>query len=219
MKEHIELLKNIKLFRGLGADEILHALGCLNANIKNFYKGAVLFSEGDAPEYMGIVLSGEIQIQKIDFSGNVNIISKQFAGDILNAAACYSELRRLPFDTVAVSESEVLYFSSTSLVKQCCKACAFHSKIIENMLSIIADKNVRLTEKINILTKRTTREKLTAYLYGQSKKAANKKFAVPLSRKQMAEFLSVDRSAMIRELGNMRDEEIIGFEDNIFWFN
>lgn len=219
MKEHLPVLKRTKIFCGLTEDEILSAVGCLRARPKQFKKGAMLYREGDAASFIGVILSGEIETQKTDFYGNANIISKLFPSDLIAAAASYSTEKRLPFDVVAMSETEILCFDNIKMISTCNKACGFHFKVIENLLRVVADKNIDLSSKIDILTKRTIREKVLSYLYTQLKKAKSQSFSISLSRRQMADFLSIDRSALSRELGRMRDEEILDFDNNIFRFN
>lgn len=219
MEKYLNILKRSEILLTLSEAEILSALNCLGAEVKSHTKNTILFSEGDEAKYIGIVLDGEIQVQKLDYSGNINMISRLFPSEIIGASAFFSTDKRLPFDIICSTDSTIMQLNSQKLMRQCCNSCLHHSKIISNLLSVIADKNMQLTEKINILTKRSMREKIMAYLYSISKKAKNKKFAVNLSRRQMADFLSINRSAMIRELGIMREEGLIDFEDNIFWLN
>lgn len=219
MEKYLQILKRTKLFHNLTDKETLSALDCLNATVKKYKKGSTLFSEGDDAKFVSVVLSGEIEVRKSDLHGNINIISRLFPCEIIGAVVSFSSDKKLPFDVVCACDTEVIWLDSKKLIAQCAKLCEFHTKIIENAIGLLADKNIQLTGKIDILTKRTIREKLLAYLHAQSKKTKNKRFAIDLSRRQLSEYLSVDRSAMIRELGKMQSENIIGFENNIFWFN
>lgn len=218
MKEYLQILKRSKLFAGLTDEEILSALNCLNAVVRSFKKGAYIFQEGSCVDFVGIVLSGEIETLKVDFYGNANIVSKLYPSEVIAAAAAYSSEKRVPFDIKTACDTQALCLNTRSLVRSCNKACSMHSKILENMLGIIADKNIQLGSKIDILTKRTIREKILSYLSSQSKKARGERFAVSLSRQQMADFLSINRSALSRELSKMRDEGILDFESNYFRF-
>lgn len=218
MEEYLHILKKAKLFKDFGDGDILSILNCLKAKVKSYPKNAVILPEGTDAEYIGIVLSGEAEIQKTGFDGSSNIVSSVFPGGIIAAAAVYSASKRLPFDVVSAEESEILCLDGNSLIRPCRMVCGIHTKVIENMLGALADKNIQLSEKIDILTKRTIREKITAYLYSQSKRTNGASFSVSLTRRQMADYLSVDRSALSRELGKMRDEGILEFEGNRFRF-
>lgn len=216
MREYLNILKRTKIFEGLADDEILSVLACLSTTVKNFKKNTLIYSEGDTANFIGIIISGEVQTQKIDFSGNANIVSTLYAADLIAAVASYTADRLLPFDVLAASDVEVLCLNNSCLVRTCCKACLFHTKIIENMLRITAEKNLRLSAKIDILTKRTIREKIISFLYSQSKKSKGERFTVNMSRRQMAEYLSVNRSALSRELCKMQNEGLLEFKNNSF---
>ena len=95
-------------------------------------------------------------------------------------------------------------------------ACAFHHQLIENMVSLIANKNRELMRKVEIVSQRTIREKLLAYLSIQSQINASRDFEIPLGRVELAEYLCVDRSALTRELVKMKAEKLINYEKNRF---
>lgn len=217
MTEFLPILKRANLFSGLSDAEITATLKCLNAAVKDFNKGDIIFADGDAADFMGVILSGEIQTQKTDYDGNANIVSKLFPADIIAASVCYSTENRLPFDVVCASDCTVIKLSPAHLIRPCQNACVFHNRLIQNLLNIIADRNMLLAAKINILTKRTVKEKILSFLHAQSKRTKNKRFSIALSRRQMAEYLSVNRSALSRELCNLRDEGLLEFEQNSFF--
>lgn len=217
MEQFLPILKQCKLFAGLADDaKMPAALKCLNARVKRFKKNEVIFSEGDSAVYMGVVLSGEARVSKTDYNGNGNIISRLFPSDIIAASACFSAEKRLPFDIVCASACEILCLDISAIIRPCHNACAFHAGLIKNTIDIIAERNIRLSDKIDILTKRTIREKILAFLFSQSHRTKGKSFAVTMTRRQMAEYLSINRSALSRELCKMRDEGILEFEENIF---
>lgn len=216
MKEYLDVLKKAKLFNGISGEEILSAANCLNAKIKAFNKNSIIFREGENADFTGIVLSGEVQIQKTDYAGNINIISNLYPSDAIALSVCCSTDKRLPFNAICLSECEIFCLDISRIISPCQKSCPFHLNILHNVLNLIADRNNFLAGKIEILTKRTIREKTLAYLYTHAKGIKNKRFSVPLSRRQMAEYLSVDRSALSRELGNLSREGLIDFDNNSF---
>ncbi|MEL7569975.1 MAG: helix-turn-helix domain-containing protein, partial [Eubacteriaceae bacterium] len=115
---------------------------------------------------------------------------------------------------LALSDSEVLLFDYKRIITTCSSACVFHAKLIENMLKILADDVLNLNDKLHVLSNRTTRDKLLAYFELQREIFNSDIFSIPLNREQLADFLFVDRSAMSRELSNMRDEGLIKFDKN-----
>ena len=119
-------------------------------------------------------------------------------------------------NAVAVKQSVVLFLDVHRILTMCPSSCHFHGMLIRNLLSVIASKNKMLTQKLEYMSQRTTREKLLSYLSEQSLKAGCPSFDIPFNRQQLADFLSVDRSAMSNELCKMRDEGILLFEKNHF---
>ncbi|MBR5192203.1 MAG: winged helix-turn-helix domain-containing protein, partial [Clostridia bacterium] len=102
------------------------------------------------------------------------------------------------------------------IITVCSSACRFHSMVVQNLFFSISQKNKTLVQKIGHISKRTTREKLISYLSEEAKRQNSASFTIPFNRQQLADFLSVDRSAMSNELCKMRDEGLLEFEKNQF---
>lgn len=119
-------------------------------------------------------------------------------------------------DVVAVEDSKVIFFDVKRILTTCSSACRFHSVVVQNMFFAVAEKNRNLVQKLSHMPRRTTREKLISYLSEEAKKQNSSRFTIPFNRQQLADFLSVDRSAMSNELCKMRDEGLLRFEKNQF---
>ena len=119
-------------------------------------------------------------------------------------------------DVVAVEDSVVIFFDVKRILTTCNNSCRFHSIVVQNLFFAISEKNRKLVQKLGHMSKRTTREKLISYLSEQAKKQSSASFTIPFNRQQLADFLSVDRSAMSNELCKMRDEGLLEFEKNQF---
>ena len=119
-------------------------------------------------------------------------------------------------DVAAVEDSAVLFFNVKKILTTCSSACRFHSLVVQNLFFAISEKNRKLMRKLTHMSKRTTREKLLSYLSDEAKRQGRSSFEIPFNRQQLADFLSVDRSAMSSELGKMRDEGILTFQKNRF---
>lgn len=102
------------------------------------------------------------------------------------------------------------------ITRACSNACTFHQQIIFNLLRIIAGKNLEFHQKIEILSRRTTREKLMNYLMQQGKKCGSSEFYVPYDRQELADYLEVDRSGLSVEIGKLRREGIVENRKNYF---
>lgn len=216
MKEFLTVLKSTELFRNIEASEITSLLSCLSAKVETFDKKQFIFSEGDKVETVGIVLSGQVQVIKEDFYGNKNIVSVFEPGDLFAETFVCSDVKTLPVSVVCAAESEIMFVDFKKLITTCGNSCGFHHRLILNMLRILANKNILLNQKMELTSKRTTREKLLAYLSAEAKKTSSAEFDIPMNRQELADFLSVERSAMSAELSKLRDENALKFTKNHF---
>lgn len=191
-------------------------LDCLSAVERHYEKNSFIFMENDAVTSIGVVLSGKVHIVQEDFWGNRTILAETGPGGLFGEAFSCAETEKLPVSVLAASDADILLIDYRRIITTCSSACIFHTGLIKNMLWILAGKNIMLTQKIEILTKRTTRQKLLSYLSAQAIQAGSHSFEIPFNRQELAEYLSVDRSAMSNELGKMRDEGILSFARNRF---
>lgn len=216
MKKYLKLLKNTKLFEGITEEEIETVLGCLSASVMSYKKGDIVFHRGERITSVALLLEGGIHIQKEDYWGNLSILNEISEGDIFGEVyACLGNDKILNH-AVAVKPSVVLFLDVGRILTLCPSACRFHGRLVQNLLSVLALKNKMLTQKLEHMSQRTTREKLLSYLSEQSLRTGSSSFTIPFNRQQLADFLSVDRSAMSNELSKMRDEGILLFEKNHF---
>lgn len=216
MKKYLNVMKTVALFRGIGELELLPLLSCLSANRAHYEKGQTILFSGDRIEQFGIVLSGQVQIVQDDYYGNRSILAEVSQGHLFGESFVYSEIKMLPVSVITSTESEVLFIDCHKLAAPCAKACDFHSRLIQNMLNIISMKNISLTQKIEFVSKRTTREKLLAYLSVEAKKAGSNHFSIPFNRQELADYLFVERSAMSAELSKLRDDGVLKYNKNKF---
>ena len=205
------------LFSGIEGPERESLLGCLQAVRRQYKKGELVFAAGDAPA-VGLLHSGAVQVLAEDPMGNRTIIGRMEAGDIFGEAFACAGAEKMPFSVEAVSDSEVMLIDVKRILGTCPAACPFHSRLIENLMSILARKNIMLGSKIRHLSRRTTRDKLLSYLTEKAREAGARSFTIPFNRQELADFLCVDRSAMSSELSKLRAEGVLDFEKNEFCF-
>ena len=216
MKQFIPILKQTKLFSGVGDDEIYSMLSCLGASLRVYKKGDFVLRQGELLNSILVLAEGNLHIQSDDYWGNRSILGEISAGEMFGEAYAAPESGALMNDVVAVTDSAVVYFDVNRILTTCSSACRFHAIVVQNLFFAISEKNRKLVQKLGLLSKRTTREKLISYLSEQAKKQNSASFSIPFTRQQLADFLSVDRSAMSNELCKMRDEGMIRFEKNRF---
>ena len=209
MEQYISLMKNTDMFTGIDENEIPIVLKCLNAYIKRFMKNEYIFRSGEYVHSIGMVLSGQILIEREDFWGKRIIIQEITPGYVFGES--YACLAKLPADITAVAsmESEIIFFNLEHLLNTYTCGCRFHARIIQNLLGIMARKNINLYKKIDYMSKKTIREKLLAYLYAEYLKTGNASFSIPFNRQELADYLSVDRSALSHEISKLQKEGVI----------
>lgn len=216
MKKYIPILKRTQLFAGVADNEIDSMLSCLDAKLKYYKKGEYILRQGERISLLAVLVEGKLHIQNDDYWGNRSILGNIAVGEMFGEAYIAPQSDTLINDTVAIEDSAVIFFNVTCMVTTCSNACRFHSAVAQNLLFAMSEKNRKLLQKLSHMHKRSTREKLISYLSTEAKKHNSNSFSVPFNRQQLADFLSVDRSAMSNELCKMRNEGLIEFNKNYF---
>ncbi len=211
-----DALESSPLFHGISRDELEQMLPCLSAEIREYGRGEFLLLAGDETREIGLVLSGAVEVIKEDYWGNRNIMGKMETGDTFaESYACVPGVK-LNVSVQAAEQTRVLFMDAQKISGTCASTCSFHERLTQNLMMLLASKNLYLNSKVNHMMQRTTREKLLSYLSAESVSLGSPSFDIPFNRQQLADYLSVDRSAMSNELCKMRDEGILEFEKNHF---
>lgn len=216
MKKFLPILKRSKLFLGINENELENLLKCLSATVKEYKKDEYIFRIGDNILSVGLNLSGSVHIIKEDYWGNKTILTEISEGSVFGESYACSQNPQLAVSAVSMGKTKIMLLDVKRIIKTCPSTCIFHARLIQNLIIVLANKNIMLTEKIEHISQRTTRSKLLSYLSEQSQHAANPSFDIPFNRQQLADYLSVDRSAMSNELCKLRDEGVIKFEKKHF---
>ncbi|MEG0322787.1 MAG: Crp/Fnr family transcriptional regulator [Raoultibacter sp.] len=216
MNRHFPILAHSYLFAGMTDTEVEAMLECLNAQTRSYPKGDFIFRAGESTTTMGVILEGKIRLEKEDYWGNRSILASLGLGQ--SFAEVYACEPGLPFDVnvIAALDTTVLLLDVGKITTTCTSACEFHTRLIRNLLAIVARRTHTLTRKIEHTSKRTTREKLLSYLSDQAETAKSATFSIPFNRQELADYLSVDRSAMSAELSHMQTEGLITYQKNHF---
>ena len=216
MQEILPILQRCPLFDGIAVQDLRAMLGCLRARVMPMKKGQALLHEGDSTESVGIVLTGAVQILREDYYGNRSIMGHIGPTQLFGESYAFAGTRNLPVSVVADSDGSVLMIDSRRISSCCANVCEFHNRMIENMLRLVATHNLMLHQKIHITSKRTTREKLMAYLLSQAKQQGSNSFTIPFDRQALADYLEVDRSGLSAEISKLRKEGVLESEKNTF---
>lgn len=214
--KYMPVLTSARLFDGLNEMDIESVLTCLSAEMPNFPKNSFILRRGERCERIGMVLSGSVLVMQEDFWGNRSIMAKLTSGDTFAEAFACSGSALMNADVMASEDCTVLFLHIRKLFDGCGASCGFHTILIKNLLRETAEKNIRITERMTVTSRRTTREKLLAYLSSESARQGSSEFSIPFNRQQLADYLCVDRSAMSAELCKLRDAGILSFERSHF---
>ena len=216
MKKYYNVLRNCELFKNITDENLIPLLSCLGAAVYSFDKKMHIISEGEETGSIGIVLSGEAQIEQSDFFGNRSTVSKNLPSEVFGEAFSFADIPAMPVDVIATEKTEVMFIDSKRITHPCCNACSFHQQIIFNMMKILAAKNIQYHQKIEITSKRSTREKLLTFLKAQAKRYSSNCFIIPFDRQELVDYLQVDRSGLSAEISKLRAEGIIESERSSF---
>lgn len=156
------------------------------------------------PLFQGVVLLGTVQVVQEDYYGNRSVMTVLQPGESFAEVFSCAGFEVMPVSVMAVTDSEVLLLDCRCVLTTCSRSCHFHSLLMKNMLEGMAQKILSLTQKIQYMSKRTTREKLMAYLSNQAKQQGSKGFVIPHNRQSLADYLGVERSAMSAEISKLK---------------
>ncbi len=216
MNRHLPIISSSPLFNGIEPSDVELMLGCLDAREKSYPKGSTVFRVGDTTTTMGLVLEGSVRLEKEDYWGNRSIFATFGPGQSFGEV--YACEAGLPFDTnvVTTEDSVILLMDMRRITTVCTSSCVFHTRLVRNLLGAIAKRTHALTRKMEHTAKRTTRAKLLSYLSDQAEAAGSNRFTIPFDRQELADYLSVDRSAMCAELSRMKKDGIVDYRKNQF---
>ena len=163
-----------------------------------------------------MVLSGSVQVIQVDYYGNRSILSVMGEGEVFAEAFACAELREIPVSVIADEPSEIMFIDSSHILHTCHNNCGFHQQLIFNLMKDLAVKTIMFHQRIEITSKRTTREKLLAYLAMQAKRAGSDSFDIDFDRQELADYLEVERSGLSAEISKLRREGILENHKNHF---
>ena len=204
------------LFAGIQPQDMEGMLGCIGYHVREFQKGGIISFEQENINHVGVVLKGAVDMVKEDLWGNRTMLVRSYRSDIFGETFACGEESQAVVSFVAAEDTQVLFLSFCRVMHTCTHACQFHQTLIENMVRLIARKNRELMRKVEVVSKKTLREKILAYLSIQAQSQGEKRFEIPLGRVEWAEYLCADRSALTRELAKMQEEGLIDYQRNLF---
>lgn len=216
MEKFHPVLAECPLFAGIAKEDLIAMMGCIGGHTVSVPKGQAVLREGDPATHVGMVLSGAVRLERADYYGNRSIIAHIKPSELFGETYACAGSQALPISIIADEDSQVLLMDCRRITTSCSSACAFHSRIIQNLLRLVATKNMVYDQKIQITSRRTTREKLMAYLLSEAKSQNSKTIHIPYDRQELADYLEVDRSGLSAQISKLRKEGILESEKSKF---
>lgn len=216
MEQYFALLSANPLFAGIAPQELTNMLHCMSAKITEISKGNPVFLEGDKAGFIGLVLEGSVQIVRDDYYGNRSVMAHAQPGEIFAEAFSCAGIETMPVSGYALKNSKVMLLDCRKMLTVCTNACNFHNQLVKNLLQVVARRNLNLSQKIQYMSQKTTKEKLMAYLLDQAKRNGSEEFTIPFDRQTLADYLGVERSAMSAELGKLRKNGVLEVKGSHF---
>ena len=216
MKEIVSVLEHCPLFSGISPEELPGLLDCLGAQTRPMEKRRQIFSAGQPARYLGVVLEGAVQILQEDYFGGRAVLGAAGPGDLFGEAFACAGAASLPVTVLASESGSLLLLDCRRVTGPCEKGCAVHQRLVLNLLQVMAQKNLAFHQKLQILSRRTTREKLLAYLDLQARQHQSASFFIPFDRQALADYLGVERSGLSSEIGRLKAEGVLDCRKNHF---
>lgn len=218
MEKFFDILKSVSLFHGIDPADYPRMLACLNASPRHFLAGEWILLAGAPADRVGILLEGRAQVVREELSGSRTILTGLEPADLFaEAFVCASGGNRtLPVSVFSVTDSAVLLLDYRRIISSGPESCAFHDQLVENMLAVMAGKNLMLNRRIGHLSRRTTREKLLSYLSEQAAFCGSTEFDISFDRQELADYLCVERSAMSAILSKLRAQGVLEYSRSHF---
>jgi CRP-like cAMP-binding protein len=217
MEKHT--LQDTTLFRGISPEDSDTLLSCLDVRTKNYRKDEVILRAGEPVRELGLILSGSVNVVANFYRGSESIFGHFGRGEIFAENYAAVPGRGVIGDVVAAEDSEIMFIDVNRLLVTCENGCAFHQRLIRNLLTISAQKNLSLSTRMMHIAPKSIRERLLSYLSEQAMEKGSRRFRIPFDRRQLASYLGVDRSAMSNELSKMRRDGLITYHKSDFTLN
>lgn len=209
------LLSKAFIFAGLDTEELDGALSYLSAREVFYKKGQTLISLGSPITEFGVIASGVVQVSCDDINGNRMIMTTISRGDMFAESLAVTGAKESPIYATAAEDARVVWLKAEPIRRNIADS-PLHSKIVANFVSAVAHKCLSMNDRVQILSKKTIREKVITYLSQLAEREKSSEFILPLDRQDMANYLGVERSALSRELSKMKDEGLISYRRNYF---
>lgn len=209
-----EELKESPLFQSISYESYLAMYDCFQAVNRVFRPYEVMYdysgsSDPEARDSVGVIERGTAALIRIDENGVATVLEELGPGGVFGKALAFAGSSQDVLEVVCRTSCEVVYIHYSQILKRCENACTHHSLLVQNMLRLISEKTQALSRRVDVLSRRTIREKLLCCFQQLADQAGEQSFTLPFTLATLADYIATDRSAMMRELRKMREEGLV----------
>ena len=207
-----ELEKN-PLFQDIRYEDYLQMFSCFQAQEKSYRPDDLIYDFGDpASQAVGVLERGEASLVRIDQEGVATVLEELGPGGVFGKSLAFSGSERDSLEVICRTACDVVFINYSQILKRCERACTHHSLLVQNMLRLISGKAQALSERVDVLSRRSIRDKLLCYFRQLAEKEQSRTIQLPFSLSVLADYIATDRSAMMRELKRLKEEGVLKSE-------
>ena len=199
----------LALFYDITDQEVEAMIQCFRMRRCRFHPGQIICTYGESAGEVGVLVSGEAELVRLDYAGNRTILERLETGGVFGESLAFTPTLGDCVEVVSAAGSEVLFMEYSHIMKRCENACAHHSKLVQNMFRLVAEQTRRLSQRVEVLSRRSIRDKLMCWFQLRRLAAGADSFTLPFTLSALADYISADRSAMMRELKRMKEEGLV----------
>ena len=202
----------LAIFQDITNDEVDAMIHCFQMRRVQYEPGRTICTYGESGSEVGVLVRGQAELVRFDYAGTRTILEQVGPGGVFGEALAFTPELGDCVEVVSTGNSEVLFMEYGHIMKRCEKACAHHSKLVQNMFRLVAEQTRRLSRRVEVLSRRSIREKLQCYFRICRLEAGSDSFRLPFTLSALADYISTDRSAMMRELKKMREAGLVSID-------
>lgn len=208
IKSYINLISKIDLFSNFTVKELEQLFHLHNYSIKKYNKGQIIHFQNEVCDFMDVILQGQTSVQNIDENGKILTISTFSQSDIMGINLLFSNKNYYPMTVTAKTNTILLHISRKLILELCQNNIGFLTKLI----TVISNKTLTLTDKINTITLKTIRECIIDFLTYEYQIQQNNIIKLSMTKKEMAQRLGIQRPSLSRELNKMRKDGLVDYD-------
>jgi len=203
---------DLEIFHDISNEEVDAMIQCFRMRRARFESGRTICTYGECQGEVGVLLRGRAELVRFDQEGNRTILDQLESGGVFGEELTFVPALEDCVEVVSSGDCEVLFMEYAHIMKRCEKACTHHSKLVQNMFHLVTEQVRRLSCRVEVLSRRSIREKLQCYFRLCCLETGSNAFQLPFTLSALADYISTDRSAMMRELKKMREEGLVSID-------